>query len=552
MNSPFKTQNCPGCRQPQLIQGEEKGLFGLYHNDALLCKNCGAILIKINNKYKLVKIHDKKSNFWRNFQNRCFTLEEWGWPVRYDLRTGTYIPYKPDTYSEYDGSSKSYIDNHSFPIEPTPQTDGNDKQTAHTNDIYLTELKDKWMPLDGSGLFYDKKRPDWRKQSHNPDFWRYVEGLFFVICIVAIIAFVNIEPISSIKDMMITFIDQSRQAIIATSQSPNITQVKPIPEPVKSVALQKEQLIQYALQLINQDRIENGLTAVILGNNIAAQNHADDMMTNNYFSHWGADGLKPYMRYTLAGGSNYEAENEFITSTIWSGRKDPTYTREPKEMVDEAEESFLGSPGHRTNILNKWHKKVNLGIAYDKDKLYLVQQFEGDYIKFSQLPILRNGIFSANGETIGGFIVDGIQIWYDQTPHTLTKGQLDPTNAYNSGTPIAFLRPQAPPNSYYKMDPTPYTWEIPGTDPYSISADIPPAPPTQLKGLTAYTTSITKTAVVPWIDALQWGISGKSFAIEAEINSLISQHGKGVYTIHIWGNLNKEPQRLTNYSIFIN
>lgn len=68
-------------------------------------------------------------------------------------------------------------------------------------------------------------------------------------------------------------------------------------------------LVQYMLDLINDDRLEHGLQPVTLGTNPAAQQHAEEMLSEGYLSHWGLDGLKPYMRYTLAGGFNYEAEN---------------------------------------------------------------------------------------------------------------------------------------------------------------------------------------------------------------------------------------------------
>ena len=38
------------------------------------------------------------------------------------------------------------------------------------------------------------------------------------------------------------------------------------------------------------------------GSNNAAQLHAESSLQNCISSHWGLDGLKPYMRYSLAGG----------------------------------------------------------------------------------------------------------------------------------------------------------------------------------------------------------------------------------------------------------
>jgi hypothetical protein len=198
------------------------------------------------------------------------------------------------------------------------------------------------------------------------------------------------------------------------------------------------------------------------------------------------DGLSPYMRYTLAGGFNYEGENGFI---YWqTGGFLPI---SPQECLDEAEVSLMGSPGHRRNILNKWHKKVNLGIAYNWSTCTVAQQFEGDYIEFNQKPTISNGILSFTVKMKGQFTFDGVQIWYDQLPHPLTLGQLDATHSYLVGQkPATFLLKPLTGARYYLDSSATFTLES-GLDPYSIDPNTPrresPAPKT----------SITKSEVVP-------------------------------------------------------
>ena len=57
-----------------------------------------------------------------------------------------------------------------------------------------------------------------------------------------------------------------------------------------------------ALMLVNEARASAGVPRVTLGENPAAQAHAESMAEHCFLSHWGMDGLKPYMRYALAGG----------------------------------------------------------------------------------------------------------------------------------------------------------------------------------------------------------------------------------------------------------
>jgi hypothetical protein len=58
------------------------------------------------------------------------------------------------------------------------------------------------------------------------------------------------------------------------------------------------QLQNYALQLINQDRVQAGLVPVQLSSNQAAQAQAKDVLNTRQISHWMTDGEKPYMTYT--------------------------------------------------------------------------------------------------------------------------------------------------------------------------------------------------------------------------------------------------------------
>ena len=88
-----------------------------------------------------------------------------------------------------------------------------------------------------------------------------------------------------------------------------------------------------------------------LGNNTAAQKHAEEELANGYISHWGMDGMKPYMRYTLAGGFNYEAENLSGPAILVKGVNYETSS--PWQLLDEAETGLMESPGHRANILDK-------------------------------------------------------------------------------------------------------------------------------------------------------------------------------------------------------
>ena len=59
---------------------------------------------------------------------------------------------------------------------------------------------------------------------------------------------------------------------------------------------------RHMLELINETRVRNGVPPVVMGTNNVAQIQADQILEDCVSSHWGTDGLKPYHRYSLAGG----------------------------------------------------------------------------------------------------------------------------------------------------------------------------------------------------------------------------------------------------------
>ncbi len=96
---------CPGCRGGLLVKSEHKTLLGTA-TEKLTCDKCGAAFTRTKNKYKLVEVIDKTSQFWRDYKEHSLTIEQWkaiadGSPVHYDPKVGGYIPYIPDKYSEF-------------------------------------------------------------------------------------------------------------------------------------------------------------------------------------------------------------------------------------------------------------------------------------------------------------------------------------------------------------------------------------------------------------------------------------------------------------------
>ena len=194
------------------------------------------------------------------------------------------------------------------------------------------------------------------------------------------------------------------------------------------------------LRLINEARGKVGVDRLRLGTNQAAQVHAESSLDGCYTGHWGEDGLKPYMRYNLKGGYQFNKEN---VSGHHFCHLDPLPFPSLQEALVDAMNGLMDSPGHRRNILAPNFKAVSLGVAWDLNfNLVVVQQFEGDYVEYGVLPTIDSGELSMAGTAVGGAgfrsaddLVIGVN--WDPPPHQLTQGQLSRTYCYDQGRLVA-------------------------------------------------------------------------------------------------------------------
>ncbi len=344
---------------------------------------------------------------------------------------------------------------------------------------------------------------------------------------------------------------------LAPQPTPTVTPTSTsLPPPDQRHYVYKE----YMLELINVERIKAGVPPVTLSDNIAAQLHAENSLANCFSSHWGVDGLKPYMRYSLADGYQHNAENGSGSDYCIKASDRYRALGNIEVEVWEMMEGWMGSPGHRRNILDKWHKKVSIGLAWDKYNMVGYQHFEGDYVEYDQLPQISNGVLSLSGRAINELRFAsrgelGLQLLYDPSPHSLTRGQVSRTYCYNSGIMIAAFR--YPLTSGWSWNEDAFTTtQSPCPNPYDIPHDAPaPRSPVEARRFwqEAYDASQNSRKQIitgPWITASEWTARGTDFAVTADVSGLLAEYGPGVYTILLWGEMGGEDVPVSEYSIF--
>lgn len=260
-----------------------------------------------------------------------------------------------------------------------------------------------------------------------------------------------------------------------------------------------EELANYALTLVNLDRSSGGLSNVSLSLIDSGQVHADDMFTHAFFSHWGSDGSKPYMRYTLAGGKGAVTEN--IAAYLQSSPSDLKTALKDLEfdmMYDDAASNW----GHRDNILNPFHNEVSIGLSYGNGRLYFVEDFIDDYVDWSTFTVTQNQV-TLIGRLSKQASLSQVNIFHDDLPSNLTADLLDNSPYNGSYTQGTFTGMSLPPN--YQSQ----------------------------QGIT--------------ITAQTWIQSALTFQIRFDLSQVFNVYGKGVYTIYLQ---TTRQDFLTSYSIW--
>lgn len=286
--------------------------------------------------------------------------------------------------------------------------------------------------------------------------------------------------------------------------------VNPTPVIVKS-----NELVQYALEKINEDRAKNNLKPVLLSSNTAAQIHAEDVLAHRTISHWLSNGEKPYMTFSRLDGTGYVSQN-----VAFSGFANPQECQkfnvickkiDPFDAIDTSEYGMMYDDaasdwGHRDNILRPHHTHVSLGIAYDDYTFALVQNFEDNYlISENSISVTGNNV-KINSNLKSGTIPN-IGIFYDSLPTPELYLQHRNDGAYGLGDSIAVIAPPPPPNSYYNQ---PSGYKL--------------------------------------VEAKRWNVDSNSALIEFDLSSVLVK--PGVYTVGVWIDENGDSFLATSYSIF--
>ena len=182
-----------------------------------------------------------------------------------------------------------------------------------------------------------------------------------------------------------------------------------------------------------------------------ATNHATEMAMQEFASHWSRDGLKPYHRYSFAGGTDSTQENVSAADNTWSNKlsdlkQDTSYLH--VRMYQETPPN----DGHRTTMLAPQHTHVGFGIALNKLHLRIVELFVARYVEVKPLPrVMKPGdnfVFSAR-LLKREYTLNSVEVFYEPLPKPAELSWLNEPRSYGLPDYSKNLRPKVTPPLMY-------------------------------------------------------------------------------------------------------
>ena len=350
----------------------------------------------------------------------------------------------------------------------------------------------------------------------------------------------------------------SREPIISQTFEVSVN-TSPTNEPSESQSSSEsanddfDELRRFALSKINQIRRDAGLGEVTLVHLHSTQKHAEDMKENCFTSPWGSDGMKPYMRYSLAGG--YQHTTEINYGHNYCPKFGFLYEHESiEDQIDDAITTALELntlDSFDTNLLDPNVRKLAIGLAYREPALWTVMTFIADYIEYDIPPFIHNQTlqFTATAKHGVGFTNDDtiVAIFYDEPNHSLRRGQLHQTSCYWYGDFVAFIRQPLEPGWEYQDESIAFPSER-CVDPYEIPFDTPPIDSPHFLP-TPTVVDVIEDGVL--LIAETWQTTTDQLQFKADLSILLSLLGDGIYTMVIYTDIEGETISISEHSIFI-
>ena len=202
------------------------------------------------------------------------------------------------------------------------------------------------------------------------------------------------------------------------------------------------------LAMINEEREVEKVGTVALDDlaTEVATKHAWDLARGKFTGHWGSDGLKPYHRYSFAGGTEATAENVSAADNTWS-MKEKDLKQDTAYLHLRLYQEKPPHDGHRHTILNPEHTHVGIGIVVHELRLRIVELFISRYVDLK--PVVREAKPGASvsfaGKIRGNtYRFNNLEVHYEPLPTPPSPEMLRSPGPYSMPKEARKLLPKVP------------------------------------------------------------------------------------------------------------
>ena len=207
------------------------------------------------------------------------------------------------------------------------------------------------------------------------------------------------------------------------------------------------------LEMVNEERAVEKVRAVTidpLATRVATQ-HAAEMAMHDFASHWGRDGMKPYHRYSFAGGTDATQENVSAADNTWSNKMSDL-KQDTSYLHLRLYQEKPPNDGHRKTILAPQHTHVGIGIAVEKLRLRLVELFVARYVEVTAVPRVAKpkSVVQFAAKLLGrDYGLNYIEVFYEPLPKPPELDWLNERRSYELPLHSRILRPKVMPPYMY-------------------------------------------------------------------------------------------------------
>lgn len=213
-------------------------------------------------------------------------------------------------------------------------------------------------------------------------------------------------------------------------------------------------LANHLLNQVNIERAEAGLRPLKLDSLACtvAEKHATEMARNNFLSHWGLDGRKPYHRYSFAGGVEAIQENggAINSSTPIASDEIPIHVM---TMHRSMYEETPPNDGHRKTILNPINTHVGFGYADHGFCVRLCELYLARYVAIDPYAVIASPgdrILLSGRLLEPTYSLEGIDIFYEPLPAPPDRAWLRIPRPYGLPDERESLLPKLGPTYFYE------------------------------------------------------------------------------------------------------